>query len=54
MLLEQSRDFLTNDDDKYINKLKELQKDLDSKRDPSYVDMDVKDMLCQIKKGLYC
>jgi hypothetical protein len=31
-----------------------MKKGLDSKIDPSEIDMNVKDMLCEIKKGFYC
>ena len=54
MLLEESQPFLINDDKKYLDKLKEIGKDLDLQRDPSGVDMKVKDMICEIKKGFYC
>ena len=54
MLLEESQPFLSDGDKKYLDKLKEIEKDLDLQRDPSGVDMKVKDMICEIKKGLYC
>ena len=55
MLLEESQAFLLSDNDKkYIDKIREMEKDLDLKRDPSKVDSDVKDILCEIKKGFYC
>ena len=55
MLLEESQAFLLSDNDKkYIDKIREMEKDLDLKRDPSKVDSDVKDMICEIKKGFYC
>lgn len=53
-LLEESQGFLWDGHKKYFTKLTEMKKDLDLKRDPSYVDMDVKDMLCDIKKEFYC
>jgi hypothetical protein len=54
-LLEESQAFLLSDNDKkYIDKIREMEKDLDLKRDPSKVDSDVKDILCEIKKGVYC
>jgi hypothetical protein len=54
-LLEESQAFLLSDNDKkYIDKIREMEKDLDLKRDPSKVDSDVKDILCEIKKGFYC
>lgn len=54
MLLEESQVFLSDNDKKYIDKIREMEKDMDLKRDPSKVDSDVKDMLCEIKKGFYC
>jgi hypothetical protein len=55
MLLEESQALLLSDNDKkYIDKIREMEKDMDLKRDPSKVDSDVKDMLCEIKKGFYC
>ncbi len=54
ILLEESQPFLLNDDKKYLDKLKEIEKDLALQRDPSGVDMKVKDMICEIKKGFYC
>ena len=55
MLLEESQALLLSDNDKkYIDKIREMKKDMDLKRDPSKVDSDVKDMLCEIKKGFYC
>ena len=54
MLLEESQAFLSDNDKKYIDKIREMEKDMDLKRDPSKVDSDVKDMLCEIKKGFYC
>jgi hypothetical protein len=54
-LLEESQAFLLSDNDKkYIDKIREMEKDLDLKRDPSKVDSDVKDILCENKKGFYC
>ena len=55
MLLEESQAFLLSDNDKkYIDKIREMEKDMDLKNDPSKVDSDVKDILCEIKKGFYC
>lgn len=54
MLLEESQRFLSVTDKTYLAKIIEMKKDLDSKRDPSEIDRNVKDMLCEIKKGFYC
>jgi hypothetical protein len=54
MLLEDSQAFLSDNDKKYIDKIREMEKDMNLKRDPSKIDSDVKDMLCEIKKGFYC
>ncbi len=54
MLLEQSQAFLSDNDKKYITQIIEMKKDLDLKSDPSEIDRNVKDMLCEIKKGFYC
>ena len=55
MLLEESQALLLSENDKkYIDKIREMEKDMDLKRDPSDVDMNVKDMICEIKKGFYC
>ena len=55
MLLDEFASIRISDNDKkYITKIREMEKDLDLKRDPSKVDSDVKDMLCEIKKGFYC
>ena len=54
ILLEESQAFLSDNDKKYIAKIREMEIDLDLKSDPSKVDMDVKDMICEIKKGFYC
>ena len=53
-LLNDSQEFLSNNDKKYFIKIQNLEKDLNLKRDPSEVDREVKDMICEIKKGLYC
>ena len=31
-----------------------MEKDMDLKNDPSKIDRDVKDIICEIKKGFYC
>ena len=54
MLLEKSRAFLSDNDKKYLTKIIEMKKDSDLKNDPSEIDRNVKDMLCEIKKGFYC
>ncbi|HET9807116.1 MAG TPA: hypothetical protein VFP49_09425 [Nitrososphaeraceae archaeon] len=54
ILLDNSQALLSDNDKKYITKIREMEKDLDLKRDPNKVDSDVKDMLCDIKKGFYC
>src|SRR5918993_482995 len=54
MLLEESQAFLTDNDKKYLTKIIEMKKDLDLNNDPSEIDRNVKDMLCEIKKGFYC
>jgi hypothetical protein len=54
MLLEESQAFLSDNDKKYLTQIIEMKKDLDLKSDPSQIDRNVKDMLCEIKKGFYC
>ena len=54
ILLNKSQAYLSDNDKNYITGLNQLEKGLDSKIDPSEIDMNVKDMLCQIKKGFYC
>jgi hypothetical protein len=57
MLMEESQSLLSSDNDdnkKYIDKIREMEKDMNLKRNPSEIDRDVKDMLCEIKKGFYC
>lgn len=54
MLLEESQELLSENDKKYIDRIKEIEKDIGLKRDPSKIDREVKEMLCEIKKGLYC
>src|SRR5918995_1395310 len=54
MLLEESQAFLSDNDKKYLTQIREMKKDLDLKSDPSEIDRNVKDMLCEIKKGFYC
>jgi hypothetical protein len=54
ILLNKSQAYLSDNDKNYITSLNKLEKGMDSKIDPSEIDMNVKDMLCQIKKGFYC
>jgi hypothetical protein len=54
MLLEESQAVLSENDKKYLTKILEMKKDLDLKNDPSEIDRNVKDMLCEIKKEFYC
>ena len=54
MLLEESQAFLSDNDKKYLTQIIKMKKDLDLKNDPSEIDRNVKDMLCEIKKGFYC
>ena len=54
MLLEETQAILSDNDKKYLTKIIEMKKDLDLKNDPSEIDRNVKDMLCEIKKGFYC
>lgn len=54
-LLDKSQAYLSENDNKnYLTHLNKLTKGIDSKIDPSEIDMNVKDMLCEIKKGFYC
>ena len=53
-LLNKSQTYLSDNDKNYITGLNKLEKGMDSKIDPSEIDMNVKDMLCEIKKGFYC
>jgi hypothetical protein len=54
ILLNNSQAYLSENDKNYLTGLYKLKKGMDSKIDPSEIDMNVKDMLCEIKKGLYC
>ena len=55
MILEESQALSSSDNDKkYIDKIREMEKDMDLKNDPSKIDRDVKDIICEIKKGFYC
>jgi hypothetical protein len=54
ILLNKSQPYLSDNDKNYITGLNKLEKGMDSKIDPSEIDMNVKDMLCQIKKEFYC
>lgn len=54
ILLNKSQPYLSDNDKNYITGINKLEKGMDSKIDPSEIDMNVKDMLCQIKKGFYC
>src|ERR687897_706406 len=54
ILLNKLQVYLSENDKNYLIGLNELKKGMDSKIDPSEIDMNVKDMLCEIKKGLYC
>ena len=54
MLLEESQALLSENDREYIDKIREIDKDIELKRDPSKIDREIKDMLCEIKKGIYC
>jgi hypothetical protein len=54
-LLDKSQAYLSENDNKnYLIRIDDMKKGLDSKIDPSEIDMNVKDMLCEIKKGFYC
>lgn len=54
-LLDKSQAYLSENDNKnYLTRIDDMKKGLDSKIDPSEIDMNVKDMLCEIKKGFYC
>ncbi|MDW3631866.1 MAG: hypothetical protein QOK71_10540 [Nitrososphaeraceae archaeon] len=53
-LLNKSQAYLSENDKNYLTGLNKLKKGMDSKIDPSEIDMNVKDMLCKIKKELYC
>ena len=53
-LLNKSQAYLSENDKNYLTGLNKLKKGMDSKIDPSEIDMNVKDILCEIKKGLYC
>ncbi len=53
-LLNKSQTYLSDNDKNYLTGINELKKGMDSKIDPSEIDMNVKDMLCEIKKGFYC
>jgi hypothetical protein len=54
MLLEESQTLLSKNNKKYIDEIGEIEKDIELKQDPSKIDREIKDMLCEIKKGVYC
>jgi hypothetical protein len=49
-LLNKSQAYLSENDKNYLTGLNKLKKGMDCKIDPSEIDMNVKDMLCEIKK----
>jgi hypothetical protein len=54
ILLEKSQALFSDNDKKYLTKVIEMKKDLDLKRDPSEIDMNVKEMLSEIKNSVNC
>ncbi|HEX2487399.1 MAG TPA: hypothetical protein VHJ57_02310, partial [Nitrososphaeraceae archaeon] len=54
ILLNTSQTYLSDNDKNYLTEVKELQKGMNSKIDPSEIDMNVKDILCEIKQSFYC
>ena len=54
MLLEESQTLLSKNNKKYIDEIGEIEKDIELKRDPRKIDQEIKDMLCEIKKGVNC
>ena len=54
ILLEKSQALFSDNDKKYLTKVIEMKKDLDQKRDPSEIDMNVKEMLSEIKNSVNC
>ena len=54
ILLEKSQALFSDNDNKYLTKVIEMKKDLDLKRDPSEIDMNVKEMLSEIKNSVNC
>jgi hypothetical protein len=53
ILLDKSLAFLSDNDKKYLTWIDKMKKDVDLKRDPSEIDMNIKDMLCAINT-FYC
>ena len=45
---------LNENEKQILAKIKQLQNDVDSKRDSSYVNSDVRDLICEIKGSFYC
>jgi len=54
ILLEKSQALFSENDKRYLTKVIEMKKDLDLKRDPSEIDMNVKEMLSEIKNSVNC
>ncbi|HEX6670651.1 MAG TPA: hypothetical protein VF084_00355, partial [Nitrososphaeraceae archaeon] len=54
ILLEKSQALFSDKDKMYLTKVIEMKKDLDLKRDPSKIDMNVKEMLSEIKNSVNC
>ncbi|HEY9485737.1 MAG TPA: hypothetical protein VIQ04_03770 [Nitrososphaeraceae archaeon] len=54
ILLEKSQALFSDNDKRYLTKVIEMKKDLDLKRDPSKIDMNVKEMLSEIKNSDNC
>ncbi len=54
ILLEKSQALFSYNDKMYLTKVIEMKKDLDLKRDPSKIDMNVKEMLSEIKNSDNC
>lgn len=54
VILLENFDTLNENEEQILDKIKELQNDVDAKRDSSYVNSDVRYLICQIKGSFYC
>jgi hypothetical protein len=54
VILLENFNTLNENEKQILDKIKQLQNDVDSKRDSSYVNSDVRDLVCEIKGSFYC
>ena len=54
VILLENFDTLNENEKETLDQIKQLQNDVDSKRDSSYVNSNVRDLVCEIKGSFYC